>query len=138
MPLRVKLKRQIATVDKAGHVSYGLQHHLWSYLGHNEQGSIQNTSPKIVTNCDQYSWASPMSKQLHWLPVELHCIFKTATMVYKFLHTGSPSYFGPFVSIHYGRYSARHNHPDKRFLEVLEYCPSLYIYLKTLRLQLSF
>ena len=66
-----------------------------------------------------------LPKQLHWPPVELRCIFKTGTMDNKFLHTGHPSYFGPFVFIHVGRYCTRNNHPDKRFLEVLEYYSSL-------------
>ena len=34
---------------------------------------------------------TPVLKKLHWLPVE-HCsVFKTAKLVYKFLHTGFPS-----------------------------------------------
>ena len=79
---------------------------------------IQNT----LANCNKYTWASPILKQLHWLPVkfqcnwktptlaysqwssqllwffswlpvEFRCIFKTATLVYKVLHIGHPSYF---------------------------------------------
>ena len=53
---------------------------------------IQNTLARIVTNCNKYTRASPILKQL---PVEFRCIFKTATLVYKFLHNGYCSYFGP-------------------------------------------
>ena len=81
---------------------------------------IQNTLGRIVTNCNRYSRASPILKQLHWLPVEFHCIFETATLVYKFLHSGRKSYFGPRLSICCGRYGTRYNCPDKRFLEVLQ------------------
>ena len=49
---------------------------------------IQNTPGMIVTNCNRYSWATPILKKLHWLPVEFRCVFKTATLVYKFLHSG--------------------------------------------------
>ena len=66
---------------------------------------IQNTLARIVTNCNKYTQASPILKRLHWLPVEFCCIFKTATLVYKFLHNGHPSYFGPLLSTHCGRYS---------------------------------
>ena len=66
------------------------------------------------------------SKKLHWLPVEFQCIFKTATLVYKFLHSGHPSYFSPHLSIHCGRYGTRYNCPDKRFLEVPQYYPSVH------------
>ena len=57
---------------------------------------IQKTLARIVTNCNKYTRVSPILKRLHWLPVEFRCIFKTATLVYKFLHNGHPSYFGPF------------------------------------------
>ena len=33
-----------------------------------------------------------MLKKLHWLPVDQHMMFKTATLVYMFLHTGFPRY----------------------------------------------
>ena len=69
---------------------------------------------------------SPILKRLHWLPVESRCIFKTATLVYKFLHSGHPSYFGPLLPTRCGRYSTRYNHPDKRFLEVPQFCPSVH------------
>ena len=55
---------------------------------------IQNTLSRIVTNCNKYTRASPILKRLNWLPVEFRCIFKTATLVYKFLHSDHPSYFG--------------------------------------------
>ena len=84
---------------------------------------IQNTLARIVTNCNKYTRASPILKRLHWLPVESRCIFKTATLVYKFLHSDHPSYFGPLLPTRCGRYSTRYNHPDKRFLEVPQFCP---------------
>ena len=87
---------------------------------------IQNTLARIVTNCNKYTRASPILKRLHWLPVKSRCIFKTATLVYKFLHSGHPSYFGPLLPTHCGRYSTRYNHPDKRFLEVPQFCPSVH------------
>ena len=87
---------------------------------------IQNTLARIITNCNKYTRASPILKRLHWLPVEFCCIFKTATLAYKFLYNGHPSYFGPLLSTHWGRYSTRYNHPDKRFLEVPQFCPSIY------------
>ena len=37
--------------------------------------------------------------RLHWLPIE-HCsIFKTALLVHKFLHSGYPKYFAPFLKL---------------------------------------
>ena len=77
---------------------------------------IQNTLGRIVTNYNRYSQATPILKKLHWLPVEFWCIFKTATLVYNFLHSGYPSSFSPHLSIHCGRYGTIYNHPDKMFL----------------------
>ena len=52
--------------------------------------------------------------------------YKTTTLVYKFLHNGHPSYFGPLLSTRCGRYSTRYNHPDKRLSEVPQFCPSVH------------
>ena len=46
--------------------------------------SIQNTLARIVTNHRKYAHVTPILKQLHWLPVKYRCMFKTATLVYKF------------------------------------------------------
>ena len=48
-----------------------------------------------------------MLKKLHWLPVEQPMVFKTATLVYKFLHTGFPRYFAPLLSSYTSSYSTR-------------------------------
>ena len=57
---------------------------------------------------------------------EFRCIFKTATLVYKFLHSGHPNYFSSHLSIHCGRYGKIYNCPDKRFLEAPQFYPSVY------------
>ena len=38
-----------------------------------------------------------MLKKLHRLPVEQRVVIKTATHVYRFLHTGFPRYFAPYL-----------------------------------------
>ena len=80
--------------------------------------SIQNTLARIVTNHRKYAHVTPILQKLHWLPVKYRCIFKTATLVYKFLHCGSPSYFEPFLSFSSCPYSTRHSHPDHQYLTV--------------------
>ena len=55
--------------------------------------SIQNTLARIITDHRKYAHVAPILKQLHWLPVKYRCMFKTATLVYKFVHSGFPSYF---------------------------------------------
>ena len=85
---------------------------------------IQNTLARIVTS--KYTRGYPILKELHWLPVEFCCIFKAATLVCKFFHSGHSSYFGSLLFTHCGRYSTRYSHPDKRFLEFAQFRPSVH------------
>ena len=88
--------------------------------------SIQNTLAWIVTNHRKYAHVTPILKQLHWLPVKYRCMFKTATLVYKFLHSGSPSYFQPFLSLSSCSYSTRRSHPDHQYLTVPPFRSSVF------------
>ena len=60
--------------------------------------SIQNSAARIVTNSSKYT---RILRKLHWLPVQFHSEFKLATLVYKFIHTGFPKYFAPYLSTYY-------------------------------------
>ena len=68
---------------------------------------IQNSAARIVSNPSRYTSITPVLKKLHWLPVEQRMVFKTATLVYKFLHTGFPRYFAPYLSPYTSSYSTR-------------------------------
>ena len=61
---------------------------------------------------------TPILKQLHWMLVKYLCVFKTAILVYNFLHSGSPSYFEPFLSLSSCSYSTRYSHSDRQDLTV--------------------
>ena len=80
--------------------------------------SIQNTLARIVTNHRKYAHVTPILKQLNWLPVKYRCMFKTATLFYKFLHGDSPSYFQPFLSLSSCSCSTMRSHPDRQYLTV--------------------
>ena len=51
-----------------------------------------------ITNCTKQSCYQttrhthilPVRKKLHWLPIEYRCVYKTALLVYKFIHSGTP------------------------------------------------
>ena len=88
--------------------------------------SIQNTLSRIVTNHRKYAHVTPILKKLHWLPVKYRCIFKTATLVYKFLHGGSSSYFELFLSLSNCPYSTRHIHPNRQYLTVPPFHSSVF------------
>ena len=58
---------------------------------------IQNTMARIVTRTGKWSHITPALKSLHWLPVKQRVIFKTVTLIYKYLHSGLPEYFGKYI-----------------------------------------
>ena len=69
--------------------------------------SIQNSAARIVTNSSKYTRITPVLRKLHWLPVQFHSEFKLATLVYKFIHTGFPKYFAPYLSTSHNTYNTR-------------------------------
>ena len=71
---------------------------------------IQNTLGRIVTNCNRYSRATPILKKLHWLPVEFR----------------SPKLFQPSSVYLLQKVGTRYNRPEKRFLEVPQFYPSVH------------
>ena len=60
----------------------------------------------------------PILKSLHWLSVKQRIIFKTLLLIYKFLTTGKPKYFGPFLSLYTSAVETRRSNPEKMFLQV--------------------
>ena len=81
---------------------------------------VQNSIARIFANTNKYSYITPVRKALHWLPIKHHSIFKTAVLVYKFLHSGNPKYFEPFLIPRHSAYNIRRQ-SDGIFLEVLHF-----------------
>ena len=87
---------------------------------------MKNSAARIVSNTSRYTSITPVLKKLHWLPVE-HCsVFKTATLVYKFLHTGFPKYFAPYISSYSSSYSTRRSLSGGNFLVIPKFQPSVH------------
>ena len=87
---------------------------------------IQNSAARIITNSSRYSHITPLMKQLHWLPVRFRSEFKTATLVYKFLQTGTPNYFTAQLSSYSNSYNTRHSQSGATFLTVPKFQPSIH------------
>ena len=58
--------------------------------------------------------------------IEPCCIFKTALLVYKYLHTNCPKYFSPFLKVRQCAYNTRLSQSDGIILHVPQYQPSIY------------
>ena len=87
---------------------------------------IQNSAARIVSNTSRYTSITPVLKKLHWLPVEQRTVFKTATLVYKYLHTGFPRYFAPYLSSYSSSYRTRRSQSGGNFLVIPKFCPSFH------------
>ena len=83
--------------------------------------SIQNCAAHIVTNTRKFSSITPVLKRLHWLPVEYRSVFKTATLVYKFLHSGIPQYFDPYLQPYSSGYNTRRSKKEGKYLTVPQF-----------------
>ena len=86
---------------------------------------IQNSAARIASNTSRYTSITPVLIKMHWLPVEQCMVFKTATLVYKFLHTGFPRYFAPYLSSCSSSYSTRLSQSDGNFLVIPKFYPSV-------------
>ena len=91
---------------------------------------IQNSAPRIISNTSRYTSISPVLKKLHWLPVEHRSVFKTATLIYQFLHTGFPKYFAPYISSCSSYYSTRRSQSGGNFLVIPKFQPSVHKSIK--------
>ena len=87
---------------------------------------IQNSAARIVSNTSRYTSITPVLKKLHWLPVEHRSVFKTATLVYKFLHTGFPKYFAPYISSFSSSYTSRLSQSGGNFFVIPKFQPSVH------------
>ena len=87
---------------------------------------IQNSAGRIVSNTSRYTSITPVLKKLHWLPVEQRTVFKTATLVCKFLHTGFHGYFAPYISTYSSSYSTRRSQSGGNFLVIPKFYPSVH------------
>ena len=91
---------------------------------------IQNSAARIVSNTNRYTSITPAHKKLHWLPIEHRSVFKTVTLVYKFLHTGFLKYFAPCISSYSISYSTRRSQSGGNFLAIPKFQPSVHKSIK--------
>ena len=61
---------------------------------------VQNALAPFVTCASKYTHITSTLRTLHWLPIRQRIIFKTLVLVYKYLTTGQPKYFAPYLSLY--------------------------------------
>ena len=60
---------------------------------------IQNRAARIVLKARKHDTATPLLKELHWLPVERRISYKVALIVYKCMHKIAPEYLITLLSM---------------------------------------
>ena len=88
--------------------------------------SIQNSAAIIVTNLSKFTRITPVLGKLHWLPIQFRSEFKLANLVYKFIHTGFPKYFAPYLSSYCTTYNTRRSQSVANFLNVPQFQPTIH------------
>jgi len=58
--------------------------------------SIHNTAARLVTGARKFDRVTPVTRQLHWLPVRQRLQFKTAVLVFKCIHGQAPVYLSEY------------------------------------------
>ena len=86
---------------------------------------VQNALAQFVTGASKYIHITSTLRALHWLPIR-RIIFKTLVLVYKYLTTGQPKYFAPYLSLYKSAMNTRHSKPPKFNLQVPHYCASIH------------
>ena len=75
---------------------------------------------------------------LNWLPIE-HCsFFQTALLVYKFLHSGYPKYFVPFLKPRHSVCKTNKSQADGVFFKVPHFVTSAYKSTKNFDLSFAY
>ena len=82
---------------------------------------VQNALAWFVTG-SYFTHITSSLKTLHWLPIRQRIIFKTLVLVYKFLKTGQPKYFAPYLSLYKTAVNTRRSNPKNLFLQVPHHC----------------
>ena len=87
---------------------------------------VQNALARFVTGTSKYTHITSTLRTLHWLPIRQRIIFKTLVLVYKYLTTGQPKYFAPYLPLYKSAVNTRRSNPKNLFLQVPSYCASIH------------
>ena len=87
---------------------------------------VQNALARFVTGASKYTHITSTLRTLHSLPIRQHIIFRTLLLVYKYLTTGQPKYFAPYLPLYKSAMNTRCSNLKNLFLQVPHYCASIH------------
>ena len=74
---------------------------------------IQNWAARLIDGAMRYSYATPLLKKLHWLPIAVRVEFKILLLTHRALNGQAPNYIGHCVS---RRQPVRSLRPSEQFI----------------------
>ena len=118
--------RQFLTHDAAVLVANAFVSSRLDYCNSLFRSLSKNSAARIITDSSKFTRITPVLRKLHWLPVQFRSEFKLATLVYKFLHTGFPKSFAPYLSTYHNTYNTRRSQSVANFLNVPKFQPKIH------------
>jgi len=61
---------------------------------------VQNVLARVTADAPWSVNATDLRRDLHWLPINRHVIYKLSVLTYKALHTGQPCYLADLVELY--------------------------------------
>ena len=61
---------------------------------------VQNVGARLIKGLRKHDHITPTLRQLHWLPVEQHIVFKVLMMVYKAINFQGPGYLREILTVY--------------------------------------
>ena len=116
----------VNSVIKSCFISFRDLHRSLSSCNATRLQYVQNALARFVTGASKYTHITSTLRTLHWLPIIQRIIFKTLVLVYKYLTTGQPKYFAPYLSLYKSAMNTRWSNPKNLFLQVPHHCASIH------------
>ena len=91
-------------LDMANSLLYGLPQEQLNRLQR-----IQNIAARVVTRSKKSCHITPVLKELHWLPVRYHIVYKILLIVYKAVNGLSPLYISNLLNFYTSSRNLRSN-----------------------------
>jgi len=109
----------ISRLEYCNALCYGITNELMHCLQ-----SVQNAATKLVMGTRRCDHISPVLRQLHWLPVWQHIMFKIAILVYQSLSGNAPGYLADDCQLIVDARVRQLRSADTRTLVVSQTCRS--------------